>query len=226
MDNVQDLAALLNDANVFGNFTIAQKQRLISLAVQREIERDKPLFWQGDQWKNVLLIAVGKLRSVIHSLDGRSFVVSTWEQGVEFWPHTLFDNKPMPSTLEAEQDSVIYQWDGETVLRILFENAGAVRALLNRQVGLIRKRREKIADLVFQPVTGRLAKLLLERVPASEDSSQRDLTLDQIASMVATSPEVVCRTLYQFQRSGLLQITRASITLHDRAALERLMGVE
>ncbi len=226
MVNVQDLAALLNDANVFGNFTIAQKQRLISLAVQREIERDKPLFWQGDQWKNVLLIAVGKLRSVIHSPDGRSFVVSTWEQGVEFWPHTLFDNKPMPSTLEAEQDSVIYQWDGETVLRILFENAGAVRALLNRQVGLIRKRREKIADLVFQPVTGRLAKLLLERVPASEDSAQRDLTLDQIASMVATSPEVVCRTLYQFQRSGLLQITRASITLHDRAALERLMGVE
>ncbi|MGC8001372.1 helix-turn-helix domain-containing protein, partial [Salmonella enterica] len=53
--------------------------------------------------------------------------------------------------------------------------------------------------------------------------AQRDLTLDQIASMVASSPEVICRTLYQFQRDGMLQITRASITLRDRTALERLV---
>jgi DNA-binding IscR family transcriptional regulator len=52
------------------------------------------------------------------------------------------------------------------------------------------------------------------------------MTLPQIASMVASSPEVVCRTLYQLQRAGLLQITRASITLNDRAALERLVGIE
>jgi CRP-like cAMP-binding protein len=75
-------------------------------------------------------------------------------------------------------------------------------------------------------VTGRLAKLLLERIPASETSTERDLTLDQIAAMVASSPEVVCRTLYQFQRGGLLRVTRASIDLHDRTALERLAGKE
>jgi CRP/FNR family transcriptional regulator len=91
---------------------------------------------------------------------------------------------------------------------------------------LIRKRRDTISDLAFQPVTGRLAKLLLEQVPPSENSAHRDLTLDRIATMVASSPEVVCRSLYQLQRSGLLQVTRASITLHDRSALERLVGVE
>ncbi len=44
--------------------------------------------------------------------------------------------------------------------------------------------------------------------------------------MMASSPEVVCRTLYHFQRDGMLQAPRASITLHDRAALERLAGVD
>jgi len=91
-------------------------------------------------------------------------------------------------------------------------------------ITLIRKRRETISDLAFQPVTARLAKLLLDQIPASEPSGQRDLTLPQIASMVASSPEVVCRSLYQLQRVGMLQITRASITLQDRAALERLVG--
>lgn len=223
---MQELATLLDNADVLGKFTASQKQRLTSLAVRRVFEREKPLFWQGDSWPNMMLIASGKMQSIIYSSDGRSYVVSTWEKGNEFWGHTLFDGEPMPSTLEAVQESVIYQWDGEEILKILFENPDAMRALLRRKIKLIRKRRETIADLAFQPVTGRLAKLLLEQVPAKENSAQRDLTLDQIASMVASSPEVVCRTLYQLQRDGLLQVTRASITLHDRVALERLVGVE
>lgn len=217
---------LLKTAEVLGKFTNKQMQQLASLAVRRVLKRDEMLCWQGDLWSNVLLIVSGKLRSVIHSLDGRSYVVSTWEKGDEFWAHTLFDGGPMPSTLEAAQESVIYQWNGEDVLGILFDNSEAVRALLGRQVKLIRKRRETISDLAFQPVTSRLAKLILEQVPASENSAQRDLTLDQIASMVASSPEVVCRTLYHLQREGFLQVTRASITLHDRVALERLVGAE
>lgn len=220
------LTAILENTEVLGKFTPRQKEQLASLAVRRTLERDQALFWQGDHWTNVLLIASGRLRSVIRSPDGRSYVVSTWDEGEEFWAHTLFDGEPMPSTLEAVQESVVYQWDGEQALNILFENHDAIRALLGRKIRLIRKRRETIFDLAFHPVTNRLAKLLLEQIPISETSAQRDLTLDQIASMVASSPEVICRTLYQLQRDGLLHVTRASITLQDRESLERLIGVE
>ena len=170
-----ELMALLENADVLGKFKCNQKRQLASLAVRRVLKRDETLFWQDDICTSVLLIATGRLRSVIHSLDGKSYVVSTWEQGEEFWAHTLFDGEPMPSTLEAVQDSIIYQWDGESTLRILFENKDALSALLSRQVKLIRKRRETISDLAFQPVTGRLAKLLLEQVPPSENSAQREL---------------------------------------------------
>lgn len=223
---MRQLFALLEHAEILGKFTTSQKERLAAFAVRRALERHETLFLQGDDWRNVLLIASGKLRSVIHAPDGRSYVVSTWGEREEFWAHTLFDSEPMPSTLEAVQESVIYQWDGEQVLNILFENHDAIRALVGRQIKLIRKRRETIFDLAFHPVTNRLAKLLLEQVPVSETSAQRDLTLDQIASMVASSPEVVCRTLYQLQRDGLLHVTRASITLQDRDALEHLVGAE
>lgn len=223
---MQDLMVLMDRADVIRKFTSAQKQRLASVAVRRVIARDQPLYWQGDRWPNVLLVLSGKLRSVIYSPDGRSYVVSTWETGNEFWAHTLFDGEPMPSTLEAVQESVVYQWEGEDVLSILFDNPDAMRALLHRQTRLIRKRRETIADLAFQPMTARLVKLLLEQVPPSEHTTQRDLTLEQIAAMVASSPEAVCRTLYQLQRDGLLQLTRASITIHDRDGLKRLAGSE
>lgn len=220
------LLSLLENTNVLGKFTEKQKQQLASLAVKRALKRDEVVFWQSDLSTNVLLIASGQLRSVIHALDGRTYVVSTWEKGEEFWPHTLFDGNPMPSTLQAGKNTVVFQWDGESVLQILLQNADAVRALLRRQIKMIRKRRETISELAFQPVAGRLAKLLLELVPESEISAKRDLTLDQIAAMVASSPEVVCRTLYQFQDNGMIHVTRASITFQDRSALERLVSKE
>lgn len=223
---MRDLAHLMENAEVLGKLTGSERQSLSALSSRRTLKRGATIFWQGDHWTGVLLIASGKLQSMIHSPDGKSYVVSQWQAGDEFWAHTLFDDEPMPSTLETVQESVVHHWDGEAVLNVLLSNSDATRALLRRKTRLIRQRRETIFDLAFQPVTGRLAKLILEQVPASENSAQRDLTLDQIASRVATSPEVVCRTLYQLQKGGLLQVTRASITLYDRAALERLVGVE
>ena len=47
------------------------------------------------------------------------------------------------------------------------------------------------------------------------------MTLSEMAARVAASPEVVCRLLHQFQADGVVEITRASITLLKREALER-----
>ena len=55
---------------------------------------------------------------------------------------------------------------------------------------------------------------------------QRDLTLEEMAGMIATSPVVVCRLLYRFQAEGILTVNRASITLNDRNALECLISQE
>ena len=93
------------------------------------------------------------------------------------------------------------------------------------QVDTMRKAREIIYGLAFKPVAGRLAKFLLDRSRENE-LIQRDLTLSEIASMVASSQEVVCRLLYQFQEDGILEVSRASITLQDRKALEMLIQSE
>jgi CRP-like cAMP-binding protein len=130
----------------------------------------------------------------------------------------------MPSTLTASQPTSIYQWEGESALQVVFRNQAAVRALLRRQTLLIRRRRESIYNLAFNPVASRLAKLVVEKFMSTDAPTvQRDLTLVEMAEMVASSPEVVCRLLYQFQAAGAITISRASITLHDRKMLEDLV---
>ena len=118
----------------------------------------------------------------------------------------------------------LYQWEGEKALQVIFRNQNAMRALLRRQTQLIRKRRESIYNLAFNQVASRLAKMVIEKFENAESPTvQRDLTLEDMASMVASSPEVICRILYQFQAEGYLKVTRASITLHNRQALEKLI---
>ena len=218
------LAELLKNVEVFQHLTDVQREDLARLATRRSLRKDEIICRQEDHWPFMVYIAHGRLRSMINAPDGRSYVVSTWEKGEVFWAHTVFDEGPMPSTLEAADTTNIYQWEGEKALQVVLRNPDAIRALLRRQTRLIRKRRESIYNLAFSPVASRLAKLIVDRFFVSDQPTvQRDMTLVEMAEMVASSPEVVCRLLYQFQAAGVISISRASITLHNRQALENLI---
>jgi len=218
------LVELISHAEVLDQLTPAERQELSQFAVRRTLKKGQVLCNQGDDWSYVLHIGHGMLRSVINSPDGRSYVVGTWGKGEVFWSHTVFDQAPTPSTLEVVHRAELYQWQGDQILSFILRNPSATRALLRRQTRLIRRRREVIYNLAFNPVASRLAKLIVEHVfDSDEPTVQRDLTLVDMAQMVATSPEVVCRLLYQFQDSGAISINRFSITLHDRESLEKLV---
>jgi CRP-like cAMP-binding protein len=182
------------------------------------------LFHQGDIWLNVVFLASGQLRWILLSAGGRECVLSTIESGGVLWGHSIFDDQPMPACVMAAQASDVYQWSREVILPVLYRNPSAMWEITKVQVRAMRRAREIIYGLAFQPVASRLAKLLLQRFAVRENIPvERDLTLSEIAAMIASSPEVVCRLLHQFQMDGVLEITRAHITLHDREALERLV---
>lgn len=210
---------------ILGKLEPAICEQIVSMARVRTLSKHEPICYQGDECKFVLIIHTGSLRSVINAANGREHVISTWEAGEDFWSHTLFDEDPMPSTLQsAVSGTVVYHWAGEPIYKFVLQNEQATRALIKRQTQLIRKRREKIYNLAFNPVASRLAKLILEKY-AEEGSPtlQRDLTLDDMAAMVASSPEVICRVMYQFQSEGYLTVNRATITLNNQDELEKMI---
>lgn len=157
---MSNLTEQLAQAEVFGKFSPDERKELARLATRRKLSKGDILCWQDEPWPHVLYIESGSLKAVIGSREGDVFVVSTWGAGMEFWGHTLFDGEAMPSTIEAFENTVAYQWQGGTVLDLALHNSAVVRALLCRWTRLIRKRKESIYNLVFNPVAGRLAKLI------------------------------------------------------------------
>ena len=74
---------------------------------------------------------------------------------------------------------------------------------------------EIVEELVFRPLSGRLANLLLEKFEGAVDQVvQRDLTLDDMAARIGSTREMVCKILYQFSDKGIIDIHRTEFKIH------------
>ena len=224
---MDDLIKKLLKAEFFGKFPERDRLALAELAIPRRLYTGEYCCHQGDIWPKVLFLSEGSLDWAMLSVAGKEHILFSVSPNEIFWGHSIFDDKPMPASLKATKNSIIYCWKREAILPILYRHPETLWEITGMLTGTMRKAREIIYGLAFQPVAGRLATLLLERFSDPSDISvERDLTLNAIASRVASSPEVICRVLQQFQAEGVLEVTRATITLHNRSALEDLVDPE
>lgn len=158
------------------------------------------------------------------SVGGREQVLFRVLPDNVFWSHSIFDNQPMPASLQAAKSSQVYLWSKEVIAPILNRNPAVMWEIMGNMTRIMRQAREVIYGLAFKPVAGRLAKFLLEQAAGQEGQPiQRELTLNEIAATIATSQEVVCRLLYQFQADQLIELDRACFKLNDTAGLEQLV---
>jgi CRP/FNR family transcriptional regulator len=84
-----------------------------------------------------------------------------------------------------------------------------------------------ITGLAFQQVAGRLAHLLLKFPNDNQKGPMvRSLTLDDMASRIGSTREMVCRFLQGFANQGIIKITRTELEIIDRDQLEALSQKE
>ena len=223
---VGSLHDLLTSNNIFGKIKPPDLEELIEKSNRIYLKKGEFLCHQGYKWSKVILVKTGELSWTLLSVAGKEKILFTIQKGEDFWAHSFLDGKPMPASLKAIKDSEIVLWSDEVILPILYRNPEAIWALNGRLVGLMRRAREIIYGLAFRPVASRLARLFLERfLTEDEHAVERDLTLVQIAGIISSSPQVVCKLMYQFHEDGLLEVSRATIKLQDIKTLKKLSEV-
>ncbi len=76
-------------------------------------------------------------------------------------------------------------------------------------------------ELGFHPIISRLARLLLNIFRVEEgEFMAHDLKLDDMASHIGTTREMVCRHLYRFAEEGAIEIRRTELRITNREFLE------
>ncbi|MFO8035892.1 MAG: Crp/Fnr family transcriptional regulator [Anaerolineales bacterium] len=221
-----ELAQHISEKEVFRQFPEPELELLAEHAIQRRLRAEEYLCRQDEVWPFVIFVHTGQLRWVMLSLGGREYQLFMLDPKDIFWAHSIFDDQPMPASLQAVGEVEVSVWSKDVILPLLKKNPEAMWEIPRKLTRIMRTAREIIYGLAFQPVAGRLARFLLDSLEGShQETLERDMTLEDMASTLATSPEVVCRLLYQFQSDEVIDITRTRITLKDRDALKKLIEI-
>jgi len=209
-------------------FSVLPKQKLeilIRLAIPRKYQKGDCIAHIGDVWPYLFLVVSGSIKALKYSAEGRILVVTTFESGDIFWGVAFFyDHLPMPVSLETNANTKILLWSAEQMHPVLKENGQFSWELSRLMIGKMARASEILEEMAFQPVAGRLAKLLME---TGQDEKmgviQRSLTLDEMAARIGSTREMVCRFLHRFADEGIIDITRTEYKIVDPSRMEEMV---
>jgi len=220
---MRDLATGLAHSPVFGALSEPERAQLAGLAVHRKYARDEQIAPYGEKWPYLFMVAKGEVHALKESREGRSLIVMMLGAEDIFWGTGFFiEGAPMPVLLEAHTATKLYLWPRETVVPWLQMNGPATWNLMTLMVRRMMRASDIVEELAFQPVKGRLARMLLSLYgDAANEFVPRDLTLDEMAALIGTKREMVCRLLYEFAEEGAIEIKRTEFMIADRDKLER-----
>ncbi len=179
---------------------------------------------QGDVWPYLFLVAEGEVDAFKVSGEGRNLLVTTFGAGELFWGLAFFqEGAPLLATLEAHVPSLVYLWPRKYIEPVFIEHGRMSWELCRLMIQRMQRASAIVEELAFQPVSGRLARLLLDDFESAGDAAiARHLTLDEMAARVGTTREMVCRALYRFADKNLIDVTRTEFALTDKDGLRRV----
>ncbi|MBS1807924.1 MAG: Crp/Fnr family transcriptional regulator [Acidobacteria bacterium] len=221
-----DKLAALRRTILFGELSEAELKALSERAMERHLAKGEVLFMAGDEAAGLFVIAEGSVRAYREGLDGREQVIHVERAGATIAELPVFDDRPYPSTVAAEEETLVLFIDRRDVKRLCLEHPNIALAALKLLAGRLRRCAELVEALSLREVDQRLAHWLLSaarmRGTRTEKGLQFTVTLtnQQIAARIGSVREVVSRAFTRLQNNGLIAVDGRAILIPDEAALE------
>jgi CRP/FNR family transcriptional regulator len=165
----------------------------------------------------------GKATVSISSREGRIVIPRIAQAGDVLGLNSVLRNSSYDmtvKTLEPCRTDFISRVELLELIENSHAGARAVLTILSHELTQLTERTNSL--LLSQPVSARLAKLLLDWSRKSV-RIDRVFTHEEIAQMISSSRETVTRLLASMSRRQIIQITSDSILIRDCAALEKMV---
>ena len=171
----------------------------------------------------MLLVKSGQLRAYLLNEEGREITICRFfEMDIcLFTAACVMPNMQFDIFIEAEKDTQIWVIPACLYKNLMDESlvvANYAHDLITNHFSELMWLMEQI---MWRSFDKRLAKFLLEE-SALEESDSLKITHEKIANHMGTAREVMTRMLRYFQNEGMVKLTRGTVELADRKALEKL----
>jgi CRP/FNR family transcriptional regulator, cyclic AMP receptor protein len=226
LETRQQIETALRASFIFPLLAPSEQDRFIAAAIPQSWSADAPIFFMGDAGASMMLVQAGEIRISRPSASGRMIILNELKPGAVFGEIALLDGGERSADATATTNCKLLVFERRSFVTLLDNNWPLAEALLKLVCSRLRRADERVADLVFSDLPGRLAKELLARARPGPNGGPMRVSDTQniLAALVGGSRETVNRCLRNWEKSGLIATANGRISLLDPAGLARQIG--
>lgn len=221
---MSNLTQLLELAPVFHCLSSEQLEALETTVISKCFQRGEFIAHYGEIWPYVFIVSQGEIHVQKFSPDGRALGANWIGVGDVFWSPSIYDGSSLPAALEVKTGCQVFLWEGSRVIDFVRTNPCALWEMCLLLVQRIRQASDYVEELAFKPVISRVARVLFDQfVDRPDGQIQREFSLEEMSTMVGTTPVMVSKVLSRLDAQGIIKTSRRNLALLDRVALEKIL---
>ncbi|HLE82662.1 MAG TPA: Crp/Fnr family transcriptional regulator [Dehalococcoidia bacterium] len=220
-------ASVLGQMPLFSVLTSEQREALAQRVTPRLYQAGQVIFHQGDPGLSLYVIEAGQVKIVLPSEEGKEALLAVLGPGDFFGELSLFDGQPRSATAVAVSTTRAYTLDCSSFLDFLQSRPQAAIGLGVVLAARLRQMDERLSELAFLDLPGRMARRLLEMAESHGSQVPEGLVFDlplsqeALGELVGATRQSVNKVLGQWQRQGILRRQRRRILLLCPEVLRR-----
>jgi len=189
-------------------------EHLLKFSHHKSYKARKIIIHEGDVSDSLYYIIEGSVSVLTESENGEEIILAQLNQGDFFGESGLFeldagDEGKRTARVVARSDTVIAQISYTQFRQIVSDDPTVMFLLTGQIFHRLKKTSQKVRDLVFLDVKGRIAHCLLELSQEPDamthpDGMQIKTTRQDLAKMVGCSREMAGRVLKELEEDGLI----------------------
>lgn len=217
----------INEGSGFLNALTPEDQKIVRRMGSRStFSKGDRIFHQGDSHIGVWIIETGRARTYYTGPSGREITLAYWTSGHFIGGPEVFGRGRHVWSSDALEDCEMLFLSGRSLERLVREIPDVAVAVIQGLVAKGTCYSALIQMLGTRSVSERLRQFLL--ILADAQGRQQDgkiiidrtITYEQIASIVGATRQWVTQTFEKLQAEGLMETSRAEITLYNISALK------
>lgn len=193
------------------NPALKNMDEFLSSAHKRRYPRGSTIIFAGEESDSIFYITKGSVTVIIEDENGREIIVAYLNEGDFFGEMAMFGEGTRTAWIKAKTECEVAELGYQKFLELSQRDAGMLYELATQLADRLGKTTQKVGDLAFLDVTGRVARALLELSTEPDamthpDGMQIKITRQEIGRIVGCSREMVGRVLKTLEEQGLVTV--------------------
>jgi CRP/FNR family cyclic AMP-dependent transcriptional regulator len=190
---------------------IESLEAFLAVAHRRRYARNTTIIIAGEESKSLYYITQGSVTVFIEDANGKEIIVAYLNEGDFIGEMGLFGDDHRTAWVKAKTDCEVAEVSYTKFSELAVKDSSMLFAISSQLVDRLEKTTQKVGDLAFLDVTGRVARTLLDLSKEPDaithpDGMQIKITRQEIGRIVGCSREMVGRVLKTLEDQGLVSV--------------------